>query len=382
MAVHLLEGMFVGQRNSAELVGQRERLLPLGKLTAGLTHELNNPAAAAARATDALRERVRRHAAQAGDAAGGQVDGEMLRPLTGAAGGVRRAHRPRRRELSAMERSDLEDELGEWLDDHDVTSRWELARGVRGGRPDVPEDLDRVAAAVAPASSRRRCAGWRYTVETEKLLRGDRRQHQPDLQPGRRGEAVLADGPDAAPAHRPARRPGRHAGDARRQDRAGGHRGEGVRPRPAEGARLRRRAQPGVDQPDRQRPRRDGRRGHADAPHGAATASARWWRSATPGPASRPSCGQRVFEPFFTTKPVGQGTGLGLDVSWRVVVKRHGGDLRVVSEPGDTRFRVLLPLTEPAPRDRPRALGHWGACSTSTGWRCSPARSCGSGRPR
>ncbi len=57
----------------------------------------------------------------------------------------------------------------------------------------------------------------------------------------------------------------------------------------------------------------------------------------------------RVFEPFFTTKPVGQGTGLGLDVSWRIVVKRHGGDLRVTSRPGDTRFSVFLPLTEPAP---------------------------------
>jgi signal transduction histidine kinase len=54
----------------------------------------------------------------------------------------------------------------------------------------------------------------------------------------------------------------------------------------------------------------------------------------------------RVFEPFFTTKPVGQGTGLGLDVSWRIVVQRHGGDLRVTSVPGDTRFQVVLPLSE------------------------------------
>ena len=50
------------------------------------------------------------------------------------------------------------------------------------------------------------------------------------------------------------------------------------------------------------------------------------------------------FEPFFTTKPVGEGTGLGLDISFRIVVNRHGGDLRVVSEPGDTRFQVRLPL--------------------------------------
>jgi CRP-like cAMP-binding protein len=58
LATHLLQGMFVGLRNADELVGQRERLLSLGKLTAGLTHELNNPAAAAGRATVALRERV------------------------------------------------------------------------------------------------------------------------------------------------------------------------------------------------------------------------------------------------------------------------------------------------------------------------------------
>jgi signal transduction histidine kinase len=55
---------------------------------------------------------------------------------------------------------------------------------------------------------------------------------------------------------------------------------------------------------------------------------------------------QRVFEPFFTTKPVGQGTGLGLDISYRIVVGRHGGDIAVESQPGDTRFIVRLPLTE------------------------------------
>jgi signal transduction histidine kinase len=57
---------------------------------------------------------------------------------------------------------------------------------------------------------------------------------------------------------------------------------------------------------------------------------------------------KRVFEPFFTTKPVGEGTGLGLDISYRIVVQRHRGDLRVESQPGDTRFKVSLPLTEPA----------------------------------
>ncbi len=57
----------------------------------------------------------------------------------------------------------------------------------------------------------------------------------------------------------------------------------------------------------------------------------------------------RIFTPFFTTKPFGEGTGLGLDLAWRIVVEKHHGDLRVQSKPGDTRFIVLLPLQAPAP---------------------------------
>lgn len=57
----------------------------------------------------------------------------------------------------------------------------------------------------------------------------------------------------------------------------------------------------------------------------------------------------RIFDPFFTTKPVGSGSGLGLDLAWRVVVNRHRGHITVQSEPGDTRFIVCLPLDAPAP---------------------------------
>jgi signal transduction histidine kinase len=60
----------------------------------------------------------------------------------------------------------------------------------------------------------------------------------------------------------------------------------------------------------------------------------------------------RIFEPFFTTKPVGEGTGLGLDISWRIVVNKHHGDLSVESVPGDTRFRVRLPLRDVEGDDR------------------------------
>jgi signal transduction histidine kinase len=66
------------------------------------------------------------------------------------------------------------------------------------------------------------------------------------------------------------------------------------------------------------------------------------------GPGVPAEIRDRIFEPFFTTKPVGEGTGLGLDISWRIIVNSHHGDLKVESVPGDTRFRVRLPLTAPA----------------------------------
>ena len=62
------------------------------------------------------------------------------------------------------------------------------------------------------------------------------------------------------------------------------------------------------------------------------------------GPGVPPEIRERIFEPFFTTKPVGEGTGLGLDISWRIVVNKHHGDIVLESAPGDTRFRVLLPV--------------------------------------
>jgi signal transduction histidine kinase len=346
MAVHLLEGMFIGQRNSAELVGQRERLLALGKLTAGLTHELNNPAAAASRAAAALRERFAGMRHKLALLSEGRLDGAVLRALTGLQEELvaRVGTAP---ELAALERADREDELGDWLDERDVGGGYELA-GVFVGAGLGPADLQRVADAVEPAALEPALRWLAYAVETESLL------------------AEIADST------------GRISGlvDAARQysqlDRAPYQPTDLHAGLDATLVMLSAKTPPGVrvvKDYDRSLPAVPGYPGELnqvwtnlivnalDAMAGEGTLTLRTARDgdcalvevADTGPGIPQELRQRVFEPFFTTKPVGQGTGLGLDVSYRVVVTRHGGDLRVRSEPGDTRFQVRLPLTEAAP---------------------------------
>jgi len=62
------------------------------------------------------------------------------------------------------------------------------------------------------------------------------------------------------------------------------------------------------------------------------------------GPGIPPEIQARLFDPFFTTKPPGQGTGLGLDISYKIIVHKHQGDIKVLSEPGRTCFQVWLPV--------------------------------------
>jgi len=342
LAVHLLEGLFFGTQNAQQIIGQRERLLALGSLSAGLTHELNNPAAAAVRATSALRERVAGMRHKLGTIAAGrysQASMENLIQLQERAVELV-AKAP---VLSPLEASDCEDAITAWLDGHGVTAGWDLAATFVQAGLDTGW-LDHVASTVEDSALDGTLHWLNCTVETELLMNEiadsttristlvgaakqysqlDRAPYQVvDVHELLDSTLLMLGGkiPDEVTVVK---------------DYA-----SGLPAIPAYAAELNQVWTNLIDNA-------------VSAMNGAGTLTVRtgldrdqiFVEFGDTGPGVPPEIAGRIFEPFFTTKPVGEGTGLGLDISWRIVVNKHHGDLRVESAPGDTRFRVRLPLS-------------------------------------
>jgi signal transduction histidine kinase len=354
MAVHLLQGLFLGQRNTASVIGQRERLLALGKLSAGLTHELNNPAAAAGRAAHDLRDRVAGMRHKLALMADGSMDRTQLKKLVLAQDKfVEKArHAP---DLTPLQTSDAEDELSDWLDDHGITDGWQLAPVFVAGGLDV-EDLEAVAAACPHGNIEGALRWLAYTVETEGLL----------------GEIIDATARISSLVNAAKQYSQMDRAPHQWLDLHEGLFATLTMLKPKLGCITL------VKELDKSLPRIPGYPAELnqvwtnlvenarDAMAGSGTLTIRTYREDAcavvefedTGPGIPPEIKNRIFEPFFTTKPLGQGTGLGLDVSFRVIVNRHHGDLRVESEPGRTLFRVALPMTESgatAPPEPPQA---------------------------
>lgn len=349
MAVHLLEGMFFGSQNTQRTINQRERLLALGSLSAGLTHELNNPAAAAVRATSTLRDRVAHMRHKLGIIASGPYHREALKTLIDIQESTaeRVAKAPA---LSPLEASDREDALSDWLDDHGIDGGWQIAPTFVQAGLDT-DWLERVAAAVDPEMLQG-AVGWlNYTVETELLMNEieDSTTRVSNLVNAAKQYSQLDRAPyQVCDVH--------ELLDSTLLMLSGKF-----------GSRI-----TVVKEYDRTLPKIPTYPGELNqvwtniidnavsAMNGTGGEGTLTVRTALEreqllvefrdtGPGVPEEIRGRIFDPFFTTKPVGEGTGLGLDISWRIVVNKHHGHLEVHSVPGDTRFRVFLPLTAADP---------------------------------
>ncbi|MFJ9752179.1 ATP-binding protein [Streptomyces chartreusis] len=345
MAVHLLEGLFFGSKSTQQAIGQRERLLALGSLSAGLTHELNNPAAAAVRATATLRERVGKMRHKLAIIAQGSYSPEVMANLIDLQ--ERTAERVAKAPtLSPLEAADREDAVTDWLDDHDIPEGWRIAPTFVQAGIDV-DWLDQVAAGV-DGEILPNAVGWlNYTVETELLMDeiNDSTTRISHLVDAAKQYSQLDRAPfQNADVHELldstllmlSGKIGQRIDVVKDYDRT-------LPKVPAYPAELN---QVWTNLIDNAVSAINSAGGEGTLTVRTASDHDRLlveFRDTGVGiPAENRG---RIFDPFFTTKPVGEGTGLGLDISWRIVTNKHHGTIQVESEPGDTRFQVLLPFT-------------------------------------
>jgi len=342
MALHLLEGLYFGLQATQAIVSQRERLLALGSLTAGLTHELNNPAAAAGRAAADLTTTLSEAHDHLTHLLVSPDRGPWMTTVVAFEVGLVE-HRDEQPKLSRRDAADLEERLGEWLEDREVPDPWQAAATlVEFGV--APETLDDLAATVPPEHLSEALAWVAATigarvlvgevsdalVRISSLIDAARQYSQMDrsaLQEERLDELL------DSTLTMLARQIPAGVTVVRDYDPALG-------PLPVFAAELNQVWTNLIVNA-------------VDAMDGTGTLTLRTARDGDcqvvelvdTGTGIPADVEGRIFEPFFTTKPVGKGTGLGLDISYRIVVNRHHGDLTVSSRPGHTMFRVTLPPT-------------------------------------
>jgi signal transduction histidine kinase len=335
---HLIQGLFHTARSVESTARQRESLVTLGTLAAGLAHELNNPASAAGRAVDALDAACAALLSSVGLLASGQLSAGQFAALEG----LRSELQPRAADPDPLALADREQALSGWLLRHGVVREWtiapplaaagvdpawcERAAAVLEG-PSLEAGLEWVASSLSVATllgevkeSTRRISELVAAVRSYSQLDRASMQHL-EVTEGlestlvmlghklRHGVTVVRD----------------YGADIPRIDAYAGELNQ-VWTNLIDNA---------VDAMDgtgtlRLTTRADGDRVVVEI--------------GDTGPGMPPQVAARAFEPFYTTKDVGKGTGLGLDIARRIVVDRHGGTIAIDPRPGETVLVVRLPL--------------------------------------
>ncbi|HET8599227.1 MAG TPA: ATP-binding protein [Segeticoccus sp.] len=336
--VHLVAGLHGTAQSIESTARQHASLIMLGTLAAGLAHELNNPAAAAASAVNAVEETSRALLTSLEGLAGEDISAAQFRALTGLRREIEASAGPR----DPLELADLEEALTSWLEDHDVDRPWELASRLAAHGADVdwceraagelddralPWGLSWVASTLSMSAllgevkeSTRRISELVAAVRSHSQM--DRGTIQlTEVTEGLDSSLVmlghkLRDGVTVVRDYSP---------DVPRIEAFPGELNQ-VWANLIDNA---------VDAMDRSGTLRVTTR--ADGQHVVVEVI-------DTGPGMPPEVVARAFEAFYTTKDVGKGSGLGLDIARRIVEERHGGSISIDSRPGQTVLRVRLPV--------------------------------------
>jgi signal transduction histidine kinase len=329
-------------RETTRMEQQRDRLAGLGKLSAGLAHELNNPASAATRAASQLRGVLQRIRDASQELGRRNLSAEQKQEIAKIEDAVALSNEP---PPDALTISDLEDRLDSLLRSHGQEDLWQLAADLahKNVKPEVLEQVFATLDAPTARAALVRIAAWieildllheieSATTRISDLVRAIKEYTYMDQAPLQNVDIVKGLETTLTILNHKLKRGVAVKRDYQRVPFLVN----------SFGSELNQVWTNIIDNA-------------IDAMGGQGELRVRTYRDdncvvveiGDNGPGIPPEVIPHIFEPFFTTKAVGQGTGLGLDTVQRIV-KKHGGNIQVSSKPGDTRFQVWLPLSKPA----------------------------------